>query len=56
MSKEVNKTPVGVEYKHMEMKFKGDEYCAVPILRSGDAMINSIFNMIPGINVGKILI
>jgi hypothetical protein len=38
--KEKRKSPTGLLYDHWEMKYSGSEYCAVPILRSGDAMLH----------------
>ena len=50
-------SPTGSEYDHSELKFtNGSDYCCVPIMRSGDSMLNECFNLIPGITVGKILI
>mmetsp|Transcript_34971 Transcript_34971/g.34000 ORF Transcript_34971/g.34000 Transcript_34971/m.34000 type:complete len:107 (+) Transcript_34971:181-501(+) len=49
-------SPTGVYYDHLELQFNGSEYCAIPIMRSGDAMINDIFNLVPGITIGKVLI
>lgn len=49
-------TPTGQVYDHYAVKYDNSQYCAVTIIRAGDSMINEIFELIPGISVGKILI
>lgn len=49
-------SPTGTTYKHYDLEYKGKEYCAIPIIRAGDSMLNEIFQLVPGITVGKILI
>lgn len=38
------------------MKYAEEEYCAVTIIRSGDAMVQETMNLVPGITIGKMLI
>ena len=47
-------TPTGSEYTHYSIN--PEDYAAVTIMRGGDSMIGEIFNMIPGISIGKVLI
>jgi len=50
------KSPTGSDFDYYQMKYKPHEYCAIPIMRSGDSMLNEVFNLLPGISIGKILI
>ena len=56
MKKSQKISPTGSPYDHYDLLYKGDEYCAIPIIRAGDSMLNEMFELIPGITVGKILI
>ena len=49
-------SPTGSFYTHTDLKFKGEEYCAIPIIRSGDSMLHELFELLPGVTVGKVLI
>lgn len=53
---EQHTTPVGVPYEHWKLKCKEEEMCCVTILRAGDSMLDPMFNILPNIKVGKILI
>jgi len=52
----VHMTPVGVPYDHWQIKHNQDKMCCVTILRAGDSMLAPMFNLLPSIKVGKILI
>lgn len=39
MTEEKRFSPTGSEYNHLDLKYKGEEYCAIPIIRSGDSML-----------------
>jgi uracil phosphoribosyltransferase len=49
-------SPTGDYYDHYEMRHANSDYCAVTIIRAGDSMLGEIFNLIPGISIGKVLI
>ena len=49
-------SPTGSEYDHYRLQYDPDEYCAVTIIRAGDSMIGEVFDLLPGITIGKILI
>jgi len=49
-------SPTGDYYDHYEMRYPVEDYCAVTIIRAGDSMLGEIFNLIPGISIGKVLI
>lgn len=49
-------SPTGDLYDHYAPKFANDDYCAVTIIRAGDSMIKEVFDLIPGISIGKVLI
>jgi hypothetical protein len=49
-------SPTGDHYDHYMPKFADHEYTAVTILRAGDSMLNEVFDLIPGISIGKVLI
>ena len=48
------KSPTGDEYDHYSIN--NSDFAAVTIIRAGDSMLGEIFNLIPGISIGKILI
>ena len=48
-------TPCG-PYKGLELNQREEDMCAVSIIRSGDALVESFRECLPGITVGKILI
>ena len=48
------KSPTGTEYAHYGIN--NDDFAAVTIMRGGDSMLGEIFDMIPGIGIGKVLI
>lgn len=47
-------SPTGIEYTHYGIN--PDDFAAVTIMRGGDSMIGEVFDMIPGIGIGKVLI
>ena len=47
---------MGLEYDHYNLRYDESEYAAITIIRAGDSMINEVFNCIPGISIGKVLI
>ena len=49
-------SPTGDMYDHYAPKYDESQYAAITIIRAGDSMLNEIFNLIPGISVGKVLI
>ena len=49
-------SPTGDHYEHYDMKFNGEDYAAVTILRAGDSMLQEMMDLIPEISVGKVLI
>lgn len=49
-------SPTGEYYEHYATKFESDEYAAITIIRAGDSMLGQVFELIPGISVGKVLI
>jgi uracil phosphoribosyltransferase len=49
-------SPTGEEYDHYSMKYEESEYCAVSIIRAGDSMIGPVFEMMPDISCGKVLV
>jgi len=49
-------SPTGEFYDHYAAKFESSEYAAVTIIRAGDSMLGEVFELIPGISVGKVLI
>ena len=51
---EKRRSPTGDEYDHYHVN--NDDYAAVTIIRAGDSMLGEVFNMIPGISIGKVLI
>ena len=48
--------PTGDEYDHYKMKYDESEYCAVSIIRAGDSMVGPVFEMMPNITCGKVLV
>ena len=38
------------------MKYDESEYCAVSIIRAGDSMVGPIFELMPNITCGKVLV
>ena len=50
------KTLAGGEFDHYQLKYSSEEYCAVTIIRAGDSMLQKMFDLMPGIKVGKILV
>ncbi|CAI2377344.1 unnamed protein product [Moneuplotes crassus] len=50
------KTLAGGEFDHYSLTKSAEDYCAVTIIRAGDSMLAKMFELIPGIKVGKILI
>ena len=48
------KSPTGTEYDHYGID--NSEYAAVSIMRGGDSMLGEVFEMVPGIGIGKVLI
>jgi len=53
---EIRTSPTGSEYDHYKLQYDPEEYCAVTIIRAGDSMIGEVFDLLPGITIGKILI
>ena len=49
-------SPTGDLYDHYQPKFDNEDYCAITIIRAGDSMLSEVFELIPGIAVGKVLI
>ena len=49
-------SPTGEYYDHYSMKYDEDEYCAVSIIRAGDSMVGEIFDLMPNITCGKVLV
>lgn len=49
-------SPTGDYYNHYAPKFEESEYAAITIIRAGDSMLSEVFNLIPGISIGKVLI
>ena len=50
------KTLAGGEFTHFELEHKSEDYWAVPIIRAGDSMLQKMFELLPGIKVGKVLV
>lgn len=46
----------GGEYDHYELEHSIDDYCAITIIRAGDSMLHKVFDLMPGISVGKVLV
>ena len=49
-------SPTGDYYDHYAPKYSNREYAAITIIRAGDSMLQPVFDLIPGISVGKVLI
>lgn len=49
-------SPTGDSYMHYKTQHEADEYAAVTIMRGGDSMLTEVFNLLPGIAIGKVLI
>ena len=47
-------SPTGDEYDHYGVN--NSDFAAVTIIRAGDSMLGEVFNLIPGIPIGKVLI
>lgn len=47
-------TPTGTEYDHYSVN--SDDFAAVTIMRGGNSMLGEVFEMIPGIGIGTVLI
>ena len=54
VSKRVSLT--GGEYDHYELAYPTEDYCAITIIRAGDSMLHKVFDLMPGISVGKVLV
>ena len=50
------KSLTGEDYDHYELEYTEHEYCAITIIRAGDSMLNTMFSLMPGISVGKVLV
>ena len=48
------KSPTGSEYDHYGIN--NSDFAAVSIMRGGDSMLGEVFDMIPGVGIGKVLI
>lgn len=46
----------GGDYDHYDLKYPIQDYCVITIMRAGDSMLGSAFEIMPGVSVGKILI
>ena len=53
---ETRQSPTGDSYNHYRTKGTADDYAAVTIMRGGDSMLTEVFNLLPGIAIGKVLI
>jgi len=49
-------SPTGDSFDYYGLKNSYEDYCAVTILRAGDSMLGEVFNLLPGISIGKVLI
>ena len=49
-------SPTGNTYDHYALDFDNNDFCAVTIMRGGDSMLSEVFNLIPGVGIGKVLI
>ena len=49
-------SPTGETYDHFAPGFGDEGFCAVTIMRGGDSMLTEVFNMMPAVSVGKVLI
>lgn len=49
-------SPTGEYYDHYSMKHAEEDYCCVSIIRAGDSMIGEIFDLMPNITCGKVLV
>ena len=43
-------------YDDYKLKYPVSDYCAITVIRSGDSMLGTLFDLMPGISVGKILV
>ena len=43
-------------YDDYKLKYSVSDYCAITVIRSGDSMLGTLFDLMPGISVGKILV
>lgn len=51
----IKESPCGY-YKSLACKYHADEFIAVSILRSGDAILDELLNILPDVKIGKILV
>jgi len=49
-------SPTGEYYNHYSMKYEESEYCCVSIIRAGDSMVGEVFDLLPDITCGKVLV
>ena len=49
-------SPTGETYDHYRPAHSYDEFAAVSIMRGGDSMMTEVFNLLPGVAIGKVLI
>lgn len=49
-------TLAGGEFDFHELDHPIDSYCAIPIIRAGDSMLQKMFELMPGVKVGKVLV
>ena len=52
---EKRQSPTGDYYDHYDT-YDASEFAAVSIMRGGDSMLGEVFDLIPGIAIGKVLI
>ena len=55
LSVEKRQSPTGDFYDHYTAN-EADKIAAVSIMRGGDSMLGEVFNLLPGVAIGKVLI
>lgn len=56
LSVETRHSPTGDTYSHYRTQHANEDYAAVTIMRGGDSMLTEVFNLLPGVAIGKVLI
>jgi uracil phosphoribosyltransferase len=49
-------SPTGELFDYYGLGRSWSDYCGVTIIRSGDAMVQPLFDLMPGVAIGKVLI